>query len=211
MNKHFPSKFCELLHFDGELPDSEKRKLSKLIFEYQSKWKTVRRNIKFEQKYKKALESSVHFHTPKKRGSTGRPLKNLESSERTKRRKTEQLREKTDSKSLMYAAQMKYRSEGHTETADILRVLTTKPEAAKVYQQAISVRKMHAMSVDKALSLLINGKLTKFQYNLIRNSALEEGSTLYTNYEAVIKAKRMLSKKYFHNRNFSSGAFTGFT
>ncbi|GBL88809.1 Enolase-phosphatase E1 [Araneus ventricosus] len=65
---------------------------------------------------------------------------------------------------------------------------------------------MHAMSEDKALSLLINGKLTKFQYNLIRNSALEEDSTLYPNYEAVIKAKRMCYPKNIFLRETSAQA-----
>lgn len=45
-------------------------------------------------------------------------------------------------------------------------------------------------SDDQALSLFIEGKFTKFQYNLMRSQAKELGSNLYPSYDRVLEAKR---------------------
>lgn len=45
-------------------------------------------------------------------------------------------------------------------------------------------------SEDQTLSLLIKGKFTKSQYNLMRLQAKELGSDLYPSYKRVIEAKK---------------------
>lgn len=48
----------------------------------------------------------------------------------------------------------------------------------------------HATYSEKALSLIIEGQQTKFQYNVLRKSALEMNCNLYPNYESIIEAKK---------------------
>ena len=62
INKHFLLKFYQILHVKVELHKSEKRKTSSFIFEYQSKWKIVQRNlIRFANKYKMCFQRSSIF------------------------------------------------------------------------------------------------------------------------------------------------------
>lgn len=69
--------------------------------------------------------------------STGRPQKSFsELCERSKRRKTEELRT-SDLHELAYATQMKLRKTGEVEASKIVKVLTTSPLKAKKYAAAI--------------------------------------------------------------------------
>ncbi|KAG5886038.1 hypothetical protein JTB14_000017 [Gonioctena quinquepunctata] len=114
----------------------------------------------------------------------------LELSDRSKRRKTQELRKNLGTKELTYAAKIKLRADGNVAAANILDDITNiGPEYATSFIKVGEVRN-NRLTEDKALSLLTEAKLTMFQYNIIRSNALEESCNLYPNYEFVIKAKK---------------------
>lgn len=101
----------------------------------------------------------------------GRPeLPFLESSERSKRKKTQEIRKRTPLHELTYATQMSLRSSGQTEAAKLIKEVTeTTPTRAKKFRKAMNIyNKTKLMSGEEALALYVEAKLTQHQYNLIR-------------------------------------------
>ncbi|KAL4709130.1 hypothetical protein ACJJTC_014689 [Scirpophaga incertulas] len=97
----------------------------------------------------------------------------VECSYRSKRRKTQELRSNNETVELTYAAEMKLRSEGNVHAAKVLADIIKNSDASN-YIEKDSDRKIAKLTENKALSLLINARLTKYQYNIIRSNALEE-------------------------------------
>lgn len=186
-------KVREMTHCEEELPNNMKQDLSKFVYEYKKKWQECfRNNTRFENKYKNWLDTYIHFTGQAKCRtsiSSGRPKIDFENcSDRSKRRKTLDLRNNNGLMELTYAAQMKLRSEGNIQAAKILsEIVKSGPESIKNYVKRNEVAKL---TEDKALSVITGARLTKFQYNIIRSNALEENCSLYPNYESVIKAKK---------------------
>ena len=114
----------------------------------------------------------------------GRPSKTFEeSSERSKRRKTENLR-LNYTQELVFATQMKLRAEGESK-------------AAKVVQNVLSVNQPNSSNLtytqytpDESLALVVFAKLTKFQYNLIRQGAIDHSCKMYPPYELITTARK---------------------
>lgn len=189
------TKVREKTHCENEFPKYIKQELFHFIYQYKKKWQSVSRNKKrFESKYSNWLDTSVHFLLQKRQrissDSVGRPEKVfVECSDRSKRRKTQELRSNNETVELTYAAEMKLRSEGNVHAAKVLADIIQNPDASN-YIKKDSDRKIAKLTEDKALSLLINARLTKYQYNIIRSNALEENCPLYPNYESIIKAKK---------------------
>ena len=109
------------------------------------------------EKYENVLDTSLR----------GRPQTGfIQSSERTKRRRTESLRKDNTVKELSYAAHMSLRSSGEVEAAKVVRDVTcTTPKRASKYRKAYVEANTHQekkpLSTDKALSMIIEAKLTK--------------------------------------------------
>lgn len=103
----------------------------------------------------------------------GRPSLDFgSSSERSKRRKSEDLRRNFTTEELSYATQMSLRSSGHLHSAQVLKdITTTSPTRALRYKkafQAITTATVDTtLSADVALSIMVEAKLTKKQYNVI--------------------------------------------
>lgn len=103
----------------------------------------------------------------------GRPTKSFdESSDRRKRQKTENLRTTYSSDELSFAAQMSLRSSGKVKASKILRDVTaTSPTRPKKYQEAYKrfcSPPTKQLTGTEALAMCIDGQLTRFQYNIIR-------------------------------------------
>ncbi|XP_072400420.1 uncharacterized protein [Diabrotica undecimpunctata] len=87
---------------------------------------------------------------------------------------------------------MQFRPEGEIDTAIVMKdIVFFSPSRVTKYKEAYSNTKQNITSLtsDEALSIVVEGKLTKIQYNLIRNTAREHNSNMYPNYEAIISAK----------------------
>lgn len=169
------------------------------------KWKGCARNEKaFLKKYPAWLradfllpfpESDVNVPSSSKLGA-GRPqIRFEESSERTKRRKTMELRAKHETKQLTYAAQMSLRSSGKEDAAKLMHeALHTTPSRAskirKAWQQQRNKNAMVPYSAEEALSLFIETKMTKNQYQKIRSGAVAKGANIYPSYHKLRAAKK---------------------
>ncbi|KAF2902562.1 hypothetical protein ILUMI_03625 [Ignelater luminosus] len=96
--------------------------------------------------------------------------------ERTKRQKTKKLREFTPASVLSYATQMGLRDEGQSQASRLLKEITnTSPTCASRY----------------ALAVLVDAKLSRHQYDVIRTSALE----IFPSYKTVQAAEKLCYPK----------------
>lgn len=103
------------------------------------------------------------------------------ASDRSKRRKTEHLHEQTSTEELTYAAQMKLRSERQTDTAKVLKDMSSSPTKAKIYRKSMVIPKGNDIfTADEALWLLIELKLSQTRYQQLRNACLKQNNKLFS-------------------------------
>lgn len=181
------------------LPDSVKPIIRKLIFDFKTKWQQAKRmEQRFFNNFDDYLNVFVPFEktekvveTPKKSDS-GRPVSQFaSSSERTKRRRTESLRSQASVEELSYATQMSLRSAGKTDAARVIKDVTMgSPSKAEKYRRSIELIQENILSADSALSLLIELKLSRSQYQSLRTISRENKCKLYPSYKIVLEAKR---------------------
>ncbi|CAH0552515.1 unnamed protein product [Brassicogethes aeneus] len=199
INKQFHFLEAEIIKLTNcqEGQCKEVRKIiSRFKAEYKSRWsKASRIKDRFESKNKDWLDVSIAF--PKKNENRrGRPEVDFESSsERTKRLKTKELRNCTPVSVLTYATQMSLRSEGHVEASKVLQEITsTSPERASRYRDAYKKSlelQPQCMSGEDALAVLIGGKLSRHQYEIVRASAPDR----FPSYNVVLAAKKLCYPK----------------
>ncbi|KAG5883297.1 hypothetical protein JTB14_004391 [Gonioctena quinquepunctata] len=122
----------------------------------------------------------------------GRKQENfIESSDIGWNVEKQELRKNLETKELTYAARMKLRADGNVAAAKISDDITNIGPKCATYHMKVGEVRNNRLTEDKALSLLTEAKLTKFQYNIIRSNALEKSCNLNPNYECVIKAKKI--------------------
>jgi len=108
--------------------------------------------------------------------SRGRPAIPFdEASERSRRRKIANIKTAYSSTELLGASASCLRDEGKIVEAKCLT------DAARIYTQ---------YNGDDALALLLDANLTKSSYQLLRNQAVNRGSTLYPSYHYIREAKK---------------------
>lgn len=168
-----------------------KKKLSYFKSEYKSRWmQACRIEERFLESNKDWLDASISFPVYKNQLKRGRPEKSFESSsERSKRQKTKKLRDSTSASVLTYATQMALRSEGQPQASKVLQsITTTSPKRASKYIKAYkrSLEPQQRMSGADALSILVEAKLSRYQYGIIRSSAPEK----FPSYKTVQAAKK---------------------
>jgi len=170
------------------------KKLSYFKSEYRSRWiKAFRMEERFLKNNAEWLDTSISFQTregmktPEKK--RGRPKISFESSsERTKRLKTKELRDAIPVNILNYATQMGLRATGQAQASKVLHEITsTSPKRASKYRKAYakSIEKQ-VMSAEDALAVLVDAKLSRHQYNIIRMSSPEK----FPSYKIVQAAKK---------------------
>lgn len=174
-----------------ELSIEIKGLLSRLISEYKSRLLAAHRNYtRFYNKNKTWVEHNITFPVVrpvrKRRNEGGRPPKPFEEcTDRSKRRKTEDVRKQLEPSQLAFAAQVEYRARGEVKISNLIKnIVLHGPEN-------ITRKKSHeTLTAEKALSLVIEAQLTKFQYNALRMSAKEINCNMYPNYETITAAKK---------------------
>ena len=104
----------------------------------------------------------------------GRPSKLFnESSERTKRRKTEEIRSVVAQDVIIHAAQVELRKSGKRDASEILKEITSTPTRASKYKKAFSKstrEKICSLTPLQALSMFVEADLTRRQYEIVRNT-----------------------------------------
>lgn len=116
-------------------------------------------------------------------------------SDRSKRRKTQDLLAKNSTETLSYATSMALRKSGNEDAAKLVKEITqTTPKRAQkireIWRSNNTETKPSMMSTEEALSLIITTSLSKYQYNQLRSNALKHNHNLYPAYNQVLAAKK---------------------
>lgn len=132
------------------------------------------------------LNASISFvPPPNKRGR--KELSFEDCSEKTKSKKTRSIRESISLPVLTHATQMSLRASGNVEAAKLVKEITTStPTRAAKYRKSFKQAKPKQLSAEEALSVLIEAKLTRHSYNIIRRVAPEK----FPSYTKVQQAKQ---------------------
>lgn len=151
-----------------------RRHLSRFKAQFRQRWIAARYSTDiFIKKNAEWLAAAIKvpIFAPDKRG---RPEMSFElSSERSKRRKTEELRRNKSPEELSFAAQMSLRKVGQVDAASVIKDVTaTTPTRASKYKKSIKqpFAEQDQISPLRALSLFVEGDFTRRQYNLIRQT-----------------------------------------
>lgn len=167
------------------------KKMSLFVSVFNKKWnKSNRTHKRFLSKNQIWLDSTISFPQFLNRKKVGRPAKKFnDCSDRAKRLKTEHLRSDYTSNELVYATQMKYRSAGQWDAANVLKeVAISSPTRMKnIRKSSKNTNKNEIrLSGDEALSVFIEAQLTKHQYNTVRNA----DKSKFPPYTVIQTAKR---------------------
>lgn len=137
--------------------------------------KASRKPEYFEVKFGSWLEECITLNGSSSMNRGGRPeLSFAGSSMRTKRRKTEKLREIHSPQELAFAAEMSMRSTGKIDAAKAIK-LATEPS-----------HESEAITPEKAISIIVQAKLSKRSYQIIRESVKDR----YPSYYKVLQVKK---------------------
>ncbi|XP_050308380.1 uncharacterized protein LOC126744859 [Anthonomus grandis grandis] len=184
------------LKFITKCPEYEnsyfQRSLGNFKSELKKKWENAsRKEDRFLATNEQWLNGSVSLImweniTPK----AGRPPKEFgDLSERSKRRKTQDLRAQASSVELTYTAQMSQRSDGNIDVSKIIKDITLTPTRASKIRKVISslqkcIVKKHSPS--QALSIFVEADLTRKQYEIIQIC----NKNIYPCYSLIQTAKK---------------------
>lgn len=104
----------------------------------------------------------------------GRPRKSFgESSERSKRRKTETVRSTLETGVIVHAAQIELSKSGKRDASNVLKDITSSPTRATKYKRAYTTSKSEnasRLTPMQALKMFIDADLTRGQYEIIRKT-----------------------------------------
>lgn len=179
------------------LPTDLKDAMGRLISKLKDKWQQCyRRETTFFQKYDEWLNVPVPFVVGNKantsgENTTGRSSTSWEDlSERSKRRRTQKIRTEYTAQELSYATQMSLRSVGNLNAAIVVKdVGLGSPSTGRKYREPLQSISEKTLSPDAAVSLIVECKLSKSQYQSLRNVSLENDCFLYPTYKCVYEAK----------------------
>lgn len=171
-----PSQSCE---------SAVKMEVHRFLAKLKEKWQASSRKAeRFEESNKSWLEGEFGCIQSEKSKvvpvcSVGRPtLSFAESSDRSKRRKSSEIASSYSSTELLHAASIGLRAEGKSSLAQ---------KTASIMRD--DNREKSEYTPNEALILLIDARLTKSSYQLLRSSAGAKGHNIYPSYNDVRKAK----------------------
>lgn len=191
---------CDSENFSYHLSDQEKTQIADVVYKMKLRWDSNQRTeARFLKKNGEWLQKSIDLKKDnknkngdeKKSNAGRRELSFSESSERTKRRKTEQLRANVSTEVLLYSATSKLRSEGNTDFAKVVRDISkgSPTKALKVRRSLESVNINIPFTTNEALSLFIELGLSKNKYQQLRNAHLQKKSRMIPSYKKLHKVK----------------------
>lgn len=155
--------------------------LSSFKFQFKSKWHKCNRNKeRFFVNEKSWLEGVCKFN--KFKPLPGRPMPIFEStSTSTKRRRTKTIRTENTAEELLFAAQVNFRKSGEKQTATRVQEIIDSSNDT-IQSDQVNATKLSSAS---ALSMLVEAKLSKHQYQVIRNYFKD----LLPSYGQILKEK----------------------
>lgn len=164
-----------------------KHKLSYIKSQFKARWLAAHKKDVFLKNNDSWLQGTVEIPIMRR---TDRPTKSFkESSECSKRRKTQDLREHFDTEELTFATQMKLRATGNLDASKVIKDITESLNRATKYRKAFisrSVQERSQLSPLQALSIFVEANLSRRQYEIIRTN----DKKLYPCYSILQRAKK---------------------
>lgn len=201
--EHLSKYILEITKYPNEFPKHIKKVVSYFIKQFNTKWSASYRNEDYlKKKNFDWLETKISFPTYQSSSFSsnyikvkgGRPKVDFfKSSERTKRRKTQLLRFEVGPLELSYAPQMSLRASGHLDASNVIKEVTlSTPKRAEKYRKAYkeTLKSVMPYTDNKALSLVIEAKLSKHQYNIIRSTAKLNNCNTYPRMKKLLRLKK---------------------
>ena len=177
-----------------------KQTVSVFCSEYFSKLKKANNNYEYlKSRFSVWFSGVVDFVAAKKSDvadKKGRPSMSFESttSDRTKRLKTEDLREAYSASCLLYAASVKFREEGEEKCAKLLKQIHETPSLAGEILDHLSKKNNEndpvKMSGEEALSLVLDADLSKGQYSAVRTCSKGHKADIFPPYNFIVEEKK---------------------
>nr|XP_034184029.1 uncharacterized protein LOC117606105 [Osmia lignaria] len=166
-----------------------KRKISHTKSQFKRRWLSARyKEDLFKKQNEKWLQGTMEILTSQSRQSQS-TKSFTDLSERSKRRRTEDLRENTSVEKLIFATQSKLRTSGLVDASVVLKEMVKSPKRATKYRKIYSSnvqKEEKQLSNMQALSLFVEARLSREQYNIIRMS----DKKLFPCYSLLQKAKK---------------------
>lgn len=165
-----------------------------------SRWQKSNRTYKkFEKKndvwlnreFKIPVEL-IHGHSDESMStsSTSHRKSFSDSTERHKRRRTQNVRESNSSEVLLHATKQKLANDGSSDMAKILDYLIKNPNEIKRVRAFCENRiDVPLYSKEKCLAVLLSLNLSKSQYINLRETCIESGTNQYVSYYNIQQAK----------------------
>ncbi|CAG5056982.1 unnamed protein product [Parnassius apollo] len=134
---------------------------------------------------------NVSLELPTWTHKAGRPTKEFrELCDRSKRRRTQDLRDRVPVEELTYAARVSQGTSGNIDASKIMKEITSTPTRAKMFRKAISSAKnvpiARKYTPQEALALFVEGNFTRGQWELLQGGRKE----IYPCYSLLQKAKK---------------------
>lgn len=174
-------------------PESDHSQIKHILSHFKSEFKAkwVAANYihdRFLKKNVQWLEKTIQFAIWTSNKS-GRPTKDFgESSDRSKRRKTKDLRDSVPADELTFAAQMSQRAEGNIDVYKIIKDVTSTPTRGTKFRKAISSAnqtQIEKHTPSEALAMFVEGDFSRRQWEIIHAA----NKSIYPCYSLIKKAK----------------------
>lgn len=187
--EYMENRLLEISNCPTDEVNAFKRKLRHFKSEFKNKWAAAsNKDDRFLKNNEKWLAGTIKL-TMWSKQKPGRPSKDFEEcSDRSKRRKTKEIREQVPESQLMYATQMNLRAAGKSDASAVLKELTKSPTRASKVRKAIASSKekeIQQLTPMEALSIFVEADLSRRQYNIIRSASKK----LYPCYSLLQRAK----------------------
>ena len=208
---------CKHQESNNHLKTLKDSDMSNLRNQFRIRWKKCHRDRKtFMAKYKTWLESEVKLqpepdtYIPADSDTSndedsfcnasnntevptqlGRPCVSFSSASiRTKRRKTQHLRNHNSAEELGYATTLKLRETGRISAAKVCEQAIYEPtRAATEMLESIEKPKEVVFTPTEALNVIVNTNLSKSSYQFLRQFHMEKNCYMYPPYEQVLAEK----------------------
>lgn len=169
-----------------------KRRFAHFKSEIKQRWtKAHYKEDKFIKNNQCWLEGTFEIPVVDTQKRPGRPSKSFEdASERSKRRKTKELRSNFEKDLIIHAAKVELGKSGKKDASNVLKDITSSPTRATKYKKAFyhlkSGKGQPSLTPMQALQMFVDADLTRGQYEIIRKT----NKKFFPCYSALQKAKK---------------------
>ncbi|XP_055842460.1 uncharacterized protein LOC129909398, partial [Episyrphus balteatus] len=170
--------------------------LKNFKYDLKEKWRSAQYNEeRFFQKNREWLNSSIHIHKWISIIKPGRPSKEFQDlSDRSKRRKTKEIREQVPVEELTFAASVSQRMSGNVSASKLIKESTVTPSRATKYRKLIDAAqkpRIKKNTPEESLNLFVAGDFSRRQWDLLH----ESNRSVFPCYTLIIEAKKLCYPK----------------